>query len=390
MLRVWKSRIIPAPARPHPHQTQSSTLDIPPALGGESTLTSVLVKRAGNNRATLKDVAREANVSLSTVSYVINDNENAQRITDATKQRVRAAASRLGYKSNPIGRALQRGYTNQVILLIVTWDLATSHSATAMAISRAAIARGFELTVHVADNDAEAEAFLKRRMLHNVGGLLVLWDSPAMRDSCLVQLAAESVPIVDLLPESPPGIATVTPDREAAFRHGTSHLIALGHRRIGLISDSLTRPKTTLCKLAGYRRALVDSGLEYDESLVVNVTEFGFDGGVSGYPRLVQAHPDVSAVVCINDAIALGVMVAAGDAGKRCPEDFSIVGFGDSVMGKYWRPALTSFALSAGRVAETAIDMIFKQRQGLVAEAAHVFIPEDLIVRQSCGPKRLG
>ena len=90
----------------------------------------------------MKDVAREANVSLSTVSYVLNNNAHAQRITDATKQRVRDAVHRLGYHFNPIGRALQRGYTNQVILLIVTWDLATSHSATAMAISRAAHAQG--------------------------------------------------------------------------------------------------------------------------------------------------------------------------------------------------------------------------------------------------------
>lgn len=347
---------------------------------------SSMVKRPVINRATLKDVAREASVSLSTVSYVINDNEHARRITDATKKRVREAAQRLGYKFNPIGRALQRGYTSQVILLIVTWDLATSHSATAMAISRAAIAKGFELTVHVADDDAEAEAFLKRRMLHNVGGLLVLWDSPAMRDSYLIQLAAEGVPVVDLLPESPDGISTVTPDREDAFAQGTAHLIKLGHRCIGLISDTLTRPKTTLCKLAGYRRALEAGAIDYDESLVVNVTEFGFDGGVSGFPRLLQLNPKVTAVICINDAIALGVIVAAGDAGRVCPRDFSVVGFGDSTMGKYWRPALTSFALMANHVAETSVDLIFQQRKDSAPQARTILIPEELIIRQSTAP----
>ncbi len=331
-------------------------------------------------------MAREANVSLSTVSYVINDNEHAQRITDATKERVRAAVHRLGYKFNPIGRALQRGYTNQVILLIVTWDLATSHSATAMAISQAAIARGFELTVHVADNDAEAEAFLKRRMLHNAGGILVLWDSPAMHESYLTQLAVEGVPVVDLLPDSPPGISTVTPDREDAFRQGTKHLIELGHRRIGLISDSLSRPKTTLCKIAGYRRALETAGLKFDESLVVNITDFGFEGGVSGFPRLLQRDSKVTAAICINDAIAVGLMAAACDAGRRCPEDFSVVGFGDSAMGKYWRPALTSFALSANRVAKISVAFISEQRKGIVAKQQTILVPEELIVRKSSGP----
>src|SRR5262245_44688411 len=179
--------------------------------------------RSVKARTTLRDVAEAAHVSLSTVSYVLNNNSHADRISDSTKQRVLAAAERLGYRSDPIGRALQQGYTNQIILLIVTWDLATSHSATAMAISRAAIGRGLELTIHIADNDAEAEAFLKRRMLHNAGGLLVLWDSPAMRESCLNQLAADRVPIVDLLPDSPEGISTVTADREGAFFQGTKY-----------------------------------------------------------------------------------------------------------------------------------------------------------------------
>jgi len=337
-------------------------------------------------RATLKDVAREARVSSSTVSYVLNDNAHAQRITDATKQRVHAAVQRLGYKFNPIGRALQRGYTNQVILLIVTWDLATSHSATAMAISRAAIAHNFDLTVHVADGDAEAEAFLKRRMLNNIGGLLVLWDSPAMRESSLNELAADGVPVVDLLPDSPKGISTVTPDREKAFRQGTMHLIKLGHHRIGLISDSLTRPKTTLRKLAGYRQALKDAGLPYEEALVVDVTQFGFEGGLSGYPRLRERFPDVTAAICINDAIALGVIAAASDAGKRCPADFSVVGFGDSVMGHYWRPSLTTFELSANRVAELSIDLVMEQRREAPLKPQTVLVPEELIIRQSTGP----
>ena len=339
-------------------------------------------------RPTLKDVAREANVSLSTVSYVLNNNRHAERITEATKLRVRAAVNRLGYQSNPIGSALQRGYTNQVFLLIVTWDLATSHAATAMAISRAAIAQGFELTVHVADDDATAEAFLKRRMLHNSGGILVLWDSPAMQESYLKLLAAEGVPIVDLLPDSPPGVSVVTADRETAFLEGTRHLIELGHTRIGVISDAVTRPKTNLRKLAGYRRALEGAGLAYDETLVENITEYGFEGGTGGFPHLHRRCPDVTAVICINDAIALGAMTAASELGLRCPQDISVVGFGDSAVGQYWRPRLTTSALSANRVAERSIALVIQQRQNLAQGPQTILIPEELLVRDSTGPAR--
>src|SRR5947208_13942474 len=146
-----------------------------------------------------------ANVSQSTVSYILNNARASQRISDQTKQRVWIAVEQLGYKFNPIGRALQRGYTNQVTLLIVTWNLATSHSVTAMAISRAAARHELALTVHVADDDESAEAFVGRTIFHNLGGILILWDSPAFEKSSIRQTTHDKVPIVDLLPGSPDG-----------------------------------------------------------------------------------------------------------------------------------------------------------------------------------------
>lgn len=339
--------------------------------------------RPSNRRATLKDVAREAGVSLSTVSYVLNNSRQAERISAPTKERVWDVVRRLGYKSNPVGQALQRGYTNQVFLLIVSWDLATSHAATAMAISRAAAARGFELTVHVADDDAGAEEFLHRRMLHNVGGLIVLWDSPAMQRSSLAQLAQEGVPVVDLLPGGGGNISVVTADREDAFFQGTQHLIRLGHTRIGLICDSVTRAKTTVDKVAGFRRALQAAGVPADEAVFENVTEFGFEGGHRGFSRLILRCPDITGVLCINDAMALGAMAAAEALGRQCPRDLSVVGFGDFPEGRHWRPKLTTLTLSASRVAEQAVAVVLNGRTQPLAREFR--IPEELVIRESTG-----
>src|SRR5262249_19039363 len=157
-------------------------------------------------------------------------------------------------------------------------------------------------------NDLEAEVFLKRRLLHNIGGLLVLWDSPAMRNSSLSRMAVEGFPVVDLLPDSPAGLSSVTPDRENAFLLGPRYRIDLGHRRIALISDTLMRPKTTLRKLAGYRRALEEADLDFEKELVVEVRDFGFEGGLGAYPVLMQRDLNVTAAICINDAIALGLI----------------------------------------------------------------------------------
>lgn len=346
------------------------------------------MRKPGRTRATLKDVAREAGVSLSAVSYVLNDNEHARRISAETKQRIHDAAQRLGYRSDPIGRALQRGYTNQVVLLIVSWNLATSHAATAMAISRAAAAQGLEVTVQITEDDAAAEAFLQRRALHNLGGIMVLWDSPAMQRSPLKQLASEGVPVIDLLPDGPESVSVVTSDRERAFLIGTQHLLSLGHRRIGMICDAMTRVKTTLRKLEGYRHALRDAGLPEDAGLIENVTEFGFEGGHDGFKRLIQRQPEVTGIICINDAMALGVIAAAAEIGLRCPEDVSVVGFGDAAEGNYFRPRLTTFALSSKQVAEKAVETVLQQRKSSNPQPVSLFVAAELVIRESTGTAR--
>jgi len=339
-------------------------------------------------RPTIKDVARAANVSSSTVSYILNNNRASERISEGTKRRVWEAVESLGYKFNPIGRALQRGYTDQVILLIVTWNLATSHAATAMAISRSAASLGLALTVHVAEDDQSAEAFVRRSTLHNLGGVLVLWDSPAFQHSSLRQLAHEGLPIIDLLPGSPDGIAVVTADREQAGYLATQHLISLGHKCIGFIGDAATRPKTTLRQLAGYRKALEEAGLVFDPNFVENVTEYGFEGGQRGLRAALERCPQITAFFCINDAIALGVIDAAQELGRLCPRDISVIGFGDSPEGNYWRPKLTTIALSSGLVAERALELVMEFRKDQKVDSRVVLIPEDLVLRESTGKAR--
>jgi LacI family transcriptional regulator len=337
-------------------------------------------------RPTIKDVARVANVSQSTVSYILNKTAAAERISPETKQRVWVAVERLGYKFNPIGRALQRGYTDSVTLLIVAWNLATSHAETAMAISRAAARQGLALSVHVADHDAEAEAFIRRSSFHGTAGVLVLWDSPAFASSSLVQIATQGVSVIDLLPGNLAGISMVTADREDAGFRAAQHLLQLGHKHFGFLGDAKSRPKTTLCKLAGYRRALEAAGLPFSESAAENVTEFGFEGGRLGFQELIARCPQITALFCINDAVALGAIDAAFDLGRLCPRDLSVVGFGDWPEGRHSRPKLSTISLLPSRVAERAIEVLIECRNHEGTEPTTVLMPEELIVRGSTGP----
>jgi LacI family transcriptional regulator len=341
-----------------------------------------------NSRPTLKDVAKLANVSYATVSYILNNNKHAARISDKTRKAILKAADHLQYRPDPMGRALQRGYTNQVTLLITTWELAISHSATAMAISRAASACDLDVSVQVADTSDDAASFLEKRMLLNSGGILVLWDSPALKKSRLQELAQEGLPVVDLLPDAPPGICTVTADREDAGFRATKHLVELGHRNIGMLNDSITRIKTSMRKLAGYRAALKEAGLRYDSKLVENVDEPGFEGGYQAFQRLVKRAPEVTALFCLNDPTALGAITAASDMGRRCPDDISVIGFGDAPESSYWRPSLTTFSLSCDAIAAKSVELLIDMRKNKRKKAQTILIPEELILRHSTGPAK--
>jgi LacI family transcriptional regulator len=132
---------------------------------------------------------------------------------------------------------------------------------------------------------------------------------------------------------------------------------------------------------------LRQTGLPADESLVENVPEFGFEGGYGGFSRLVHRCPEVTGVLCINDTMALGVMAAAEALGRKCPQDLSVIGFGDFPEGRHWRPRLTTVTLSENRVAEQAVRVVLQQQER--PQRQTVLIPEELLVRESTGPAPL-
>lgn len=337
---------------------------------------------------TIQDVASEAGVSQTTVSYVLSDSHYASRISDKTKERIHAAARRLGYSRNKIGAALQRGYSNVVVVLVVTWDLAAGHTGTIVSVSQAAAARGLATIVHVASNDVEASAFLEGVSSLLPYGLLLLWDSTAMPVDVLSSLRTGGLPIVDLMPLAPDGSISITADREMAGYLSTRHLLQLGHRRIAMMLDTTTRWRTSKHKFAGYCRALEEAGIDFDESLLEEVSSFGFEAGRDGLKSLLKRCPDVTAVVCINDPMALGVIAGAKDLGLSVPQDLSVVGYASVQEGTYFHPKLTSVSVNSSKIAEDAVNTLVRLREGEDVPPDSVYEPVELVVRESTGPPR--
>ena len=123
--------------------------------------------------------------------------------------------------------------------------------------------------------------------------------------------------------------------------------------------------------------------MDRDEKWIEKVGEFGFEGGYEGFHRLSRRCADVTGVFCINDAMGLGVIAAASESGRTCPGDLSVIGFGDSAVGTYFRPRLTTFALSSDRVAEEALALVVRQRKKPDQGPQTILIPEEMILRES-------
>lgn len=341
-------------------------------------------------KPTIKDVGRLAGVSQTAVSYVLSDSKHAERISPETRNRILDAAAKLGYTRNSIGAALQRGYTDAMVILAVTWDLASSHSNTIMSISRVAASKGLSTIVHVAGGDEEAIKFISNVMSLNPYGLMILWDSASLPVNELHELSKHGLPIVDLMPYSIDGIISVTADREQGFYLAMKHLTDLGHKRIGFILDTVGRMKTSIPKLEGYKRALEHAGMEFQPSLLQEAGSYSFDAGYNGARHLLNRHPDMTAVLCINDPMALGAVAAAQDMNLEVPSDLSVVGYGAQGESDYFRPKLSTLEMPSAEIAQCAVEVLVEMRQSELVSMDPVTVSMSLIARESTGRTRRG
>ncbi|WP_426504575.1 LacI family DNA-binding transcriptional regulator [Dactylosporangium sp. McL0621] len=293
-------------------------------------------------RVTIKDVAAAAGVSVTTVSHVLNQFSGA-RVSDETRERVEAAARRLGYAANGLARGLrlQRSHT----LALLSDEIATTPHAGRIILGaqETASARGWLLMLLTTGNDPKVEQRELRALArHRVDGVLY-----ATMYHRVVTVPAQlgSVPVVLLDATShDPAIPSVVPDEFGGARAATGHLIAHGHRSIGFVTNVDDIPATHL-RLDGYRTALAESGADVRPELVVaEVTDAR--GGYRAATALLRRPDPPTALFCFNDRMAMGAYRAAHERGLRIPADLSIVGFDNQeLIADGLHPALTTVAL---------------------------------------------
>lgn len=290
----------------------------------------------------MQDVARAAQVSQTTVSFVLNDRAEAS-IPAETRARIWAAVAALGYRPNAMARSLRQGTSS--LLGFVTDEIATTPFAGMIVRGAQDVAWAHRRILTMVNTDhqgaLEQEA-LGALVQHQVDAIILA----AMSHKAITpppMLAGFPVVLVNAFSPAD-DVPAVVPDEVRGGREATEHLLAHGHTRIGLI-DNLDASVAAPLRLQGYHEALRAAGLTPDPSLVVHLEgwqEAGHDGAL----QLLQRPDPPTALFCLNDRAAMGALAAAQSLGLRVPADLSIIGFDNQeVIAAHLRPTLTTMQL---------------------------------------------
>ena len=328
---------------------------------------------------TIKDVARESGVNISTVSRALN---NSYGVSHQTREHVAAVAARLNYRPNRVARGLVTGRSHSLGLILS--DIRNPFFAeVARGAEDAARAGNCDLVLCNSDLDADKQMHYVRSLLEKrIDGILMNSVSALSREQ-QAQLTASDVPIVLLnRPASNREFSTVCADNEAGGAMAARYLLGLGHRKIA----HLTGPKQH-GNLSDRTRGFVRTLQAAKNAIhpIVRYGKFNFAGGADLTRKLLDAHPDITAIFAANDVMAFGVVKAALERGLRIPEDLSLIGFDNIEFSGIVHPPLTTIHQPKYEMGQAAVEILLRmarERDKRIAE--HRLLGVEMIERQSC------
>jgi LacI family transcriptional regulator len=344
---------------------------------------NLLVDPPPSNKASVRDVAKLAKVSVATVSLVINENP---RISQPTQLRVRRAMKQLGYLPNRLAQNLSRRDTRVLAVMLpsLSHSFADRYFGELMSgISDRAVKLGYKMLVEQATPE-----FIKERVhielfeRRFVDGVLCLGNSD--RHPFLTDFSVGHYPMIVVNNYFPQWaeLDCVVCDYRGGAEQAMNYLFQLGHRRIGMISGS-ARVQTARDVVDTYEARLRDAGIDplptwREDGLFTEL------GGAEAASRLIAHHPELTAILCGNDKMAMGAIHYLAQSGRRVPQDVSIVGFDDMQHAEFVNPALTTVHLPLYEVGVLACEKLVNRIQGR-DEKVRDTLATHLVVRNSTG-----
>jgi LacI family transcriptional regulator len=337
------------------------------------------------------DVARLAGVSRATVSYVVNNQTDGRiPISEETRQRVLGAITELGYVPDASARALRSGSTKTIGLIIP--DIHNPHFwQVADGVEQEADAAGYHLLLSsIPPENKSAEDIFKNLANRRIDGLVMIpsfiYQSEEAQKT-LAQLLERHFPIVGMMAEHGDlfqNIDRVTSDYRDVTVEVMTHLLSLGHQRIGLIFG-IAVPDLGNDRFFAYQESLRAAGLPVDPSLMVKCGPT-IEDSYRATLQLLESSTRPTALLAINDLLAVGALRAIKDLGLDVPHDISLFGYDDMPLSKYLIPRLSTASKDGSKMGREATRLLLARLKDPGRPPQQIRLPARLILRESTGP----
>ncbi len=336
-------------------------------------------------RATIREVAAHAGVSFKSVSNVVNDRPY---VSEELRRKVQHAIEELGYRPHSIARSLASRRTN-ILGVVLRASSTDAHadpylSQFLIGVCAASGAQGFGMLVQILPTDEPIQRYADIFDHRQVDGLIVFCpridDAPGAGDG-----SDQDLPAVRIGRAAPgtDALAVDGDDEHGAFT-AVSHLISLGHRRVGMVANADLYFTVAITRVQGYRQALAAHDLPFEEDLLT-LGRYTRQSGYDAMLRLLDLARPPTAVFVSSDRMALGAMRAADERGLRIPEDVAIVGYDDLFIAEHTSPPLTTIRAPIDAISARSTHMLIDAIRGMPIEPRQVIFPTELVVRRSCG-----
>jgi LacI family transcriptional regulator len=332
-------------------------------------------------RATIRDIADLAGVSIATVSRVLNDRPD---VSPETRETVLQVVREHGFSTNRGARGLSSGRTGMIGLTLPL--VADAYFGPILSgAAEALYERDLRIVLAATLHEHDREVSLVERLMRGTtdGAILML---PEESEAELLSLQQQGFPFVVVDPREPPpeGIPCVAAMHAAGAKQATEHLLGLGHRRIGAIAGSPGWYATEE-RLAGFRAALAGAGTLLDPDLVVH-SDWRLPWGTAAAHRLLDLPDPPTAIFGFNDNVAIGALHAAHERGLRVPDELSVVGFDDTHQAVIVTPRLTSVAQPLAELGRMGVSLLVRLLEGQRLDALRIELATRLVVRDSTAP----
>lgn len=327
---------------------------------------------------TIRDVAKEAGVGIGTVSRVLS---HQPRVSPETRARVEAAIAQLGYRPNPVARALSRHRTStlEVAVPLITRDF---YVEVLRGIETALAASGYALLIRTIERAVDRDrVFAALASPERADGALIVSQSPT--PTLLDRLTVQRVPAV-LVDQLHPALPSITVDHEAAAATAVRHLLALGHRRIAHVdhADTPFAQGSPGGRRRGYRTALAEADVARQEQHEV-VADLSPAGGEAALGILLSQPEPPTAVFVGSDTQAVGVLAGATRGGLRVPGDLAVIGYNDIELAGYL--GLTTMRVPMREMGRRGVEALMTAIEHSAPTTSQTLLQAELVIRVSSG-----